>query len=132
MPDGVHARVEPEQPSRRQSALDLARGDAASEELPARHDPALALGERGDDAVRGALSTHVVEEAPGAADSPRSDGEAAGAEAVAELEDLADRHQQADGDVAGGHALVAEDVALPAGEVSGGGGHEAKILQRRS
>ena len=70
MPYGVHARVEPEQPSRRQSAFDLARGDAAGEKLPARDDPALTLGECGDDAVRGALSTHVVEEAPRAADSP--------------------------------------------------------------
>jgi hypothetical protein len=56
------------------------------------------------------------------------DREAAGAEAVAELEDLADRHEEADGDGAGRDALAAEDVALAGGEMGGGDGHGGNLL----
>ena len=70
MADGIHARVEPEQPPRREPRIDLTRGHPACEQLPARDDAALALGEQRDDPVRGVSSTHVVEEAPRGADSP--------------------------------------------------------------
>ena len=54
-------------------------------------------------------------------------GEALGAQAVAVLEDLADRHEQADGDGAGGEPLVAQDLALAAGEMGSGGGHARNL-----
>lgn len=56
------------------------------------------------------------------------DREALRAQAGAVLEDLADRHQEADGDGADGETLAAEDLALAVVEVGRGGGHGRNLL----
>jgi hypothetical protein len=46
------------------------------------------------------------------------------------LEDLADGHEEADGDGPGGEPLTTEDVPLAAGEVRSGGRHASNLLHR--
>ena len=60
MADGVHPAEEHVEAPGGDPAVDLAMREPRRDELPAGHDAALALRERGDDPIRADFTTHTV------------------------------------------------------------------------